>query len=153
MEKMDKLDEMLITMQGGIDNQSITLLLGILGIAITIFTVVYSFMESTKERKRLLFERVNNANGVNNVQDPLLLADLTFTTNRLKDLWKMNLTILTIILVDILNLVLFIVHLLIKNVAWLWYFALVLEIFLVIGCLITLYIYFKNYYDRFVSLV
>lgn len=150
---MDKLDEMLITMQGGIDNQSITLLLGILGIAITIFTVVYSFMESTKERKRLLFERVNNANGVNNVQDPLLLADLTFTTNRLKDLWKMNLTILTIILVDILNLVLFIVHLLIKNVAWLWYFALVLEIFLVIGCLITLYIYFKNYYDRFVSLV
>ena len=37
-----------------VENLAISLILGVLGIAITVFTVVYSFMESTKERRRIL---------------------------------------------------------------------------------------------------
>ena len=57
-----------------IDNLAISLILGILGIAITVFTVVYSFMESTKERKRSLSDQIRNADGT----DPVMESDLQF---------------------------------------------------------------------------
>ena len=65
-----------------IDNLAISLILGILGIAITVFTVVYSFMESTKERKRSLSDRIRNADGT----DPVMESDLQFAISRLIDL-------------------------------------------------------------------
>lgn len=152
MELMDKIDQMLKAMQEGIDNQSVALLLGILGIAITIFTVVYSFMESTKERKRLLFERVNaNANARD--IDPVLRAELSFTTKYLKELWNMNISIIIIIIADVVILALYIVHLIFKDISWLWYIALVLEVLLIVGCLYTLSVYLKQYYSRFVNIV
>lgn len=149
---MDKIDQVLKTMQQGIDGQSISLLLGILGIAITVFTVVYSFMESTKERKRMLFERVNadaNANDVN----PVLRADLIFATNRLSELWNMNKSIIAIIIADILIIAIYIMHLMFKELTWLWYTAVLMEIILILVCLITLYVYLKQYYKRFVNIV
>ena len=149
---MDKIDQMLKTMQQGIDNQSIALLLGILGIAITIFTVVYSFMESTKERKRLLFERVNADANVREV-DPVLRAELTFATKHLTDLWNMNKSIISIIISDVVIIAVYVMHLIFKDVAWLWYVALILEVVLIIGCLYTLSVYLKQYYDRFVNIV
>ena len=103
MELMDKIDQALMTMQQGIDSQSISFLLGILGIAITVFTVVYSFMESTKERKRMLFERVN-ANANADDVDPVLRADLMFATKRLAELWNMNKSIIAIIIADIVTM-------------------------------------------------
>ena len=149
---MDKIDQMLMAMQQGIDSQSIALLLGILGIAITIFTVVYSFMESTKERKRLLFERVNADANAHEV-DPVLRAELAFATQYLKELWKMNKSIMTIIIADIVILAVYVVHLIFKDVSWLWYVALVLEVVLIGGCLYTLYVYLRQYYNRFVNIV
>lgn len=152
MELMDKIGQMLRAMQQGIDSQSIALLLGILGIAITIFTVVYSFMESTKERKRLLFERVNAVANSREV-DPVMRAELTFATKHLTDLWNMNKSIITIIVSDILILAVYIVHLIFKDVLWLWYAALIFEVLLIVGCLCTLSVYLKQYYDRFVKIV
>lgn len=149
---MDKIDQMLTAMQLGIDNQSIALLLGILGIAITIFTVVYSFMESTKERKRLLFERVNLDANAREV-DPALRAELTFATKYLTDLWNMNKSIIAIIIADIVILMVYVMHLIFKDIAWLWYVALTLEVALIAGCLYTLSMYLKQYYDRFVNIV
>ena len=152
MDLMDKIGQMLMAMQQGIDNQSIALLLGILGIAITIFTVVYSFMESTKERKRLLFERVNADANAREV-DPVLRAELTFATKHLTDLWNMNKSIIVIIILDIIILSLYMIHLIFKDVAWLWYVALISEAFLVIMCLYTLSVYLRHYYCRFVNIV
>lgn len=152
MELMDKIDQMLMAMQQGIDSQSIALLLGILGIAITIFTVVYSFMESTKERKRLLFERVNADANAHEV-DPVLRAELAFATQYLTELWKMNKSIMTIIVADIVILAVYVVHLIFKEVSWLWYVALALEVVLIGGCLYTLYVYLRQYYNRFVNIV
>ncbi len=152
MELMDRIDQMLKAMQKGIDNQSITLLLGILGIAITIFTVVYSFMESTKERKRLLFERVNADANAREV-DPALRAELSFATQHLTDLWNMNKSIIVIIVSDIAILVLYIIHLIFKDVTWLWYVALTSEVALIMSCLYTLSVYLRQYYNRFVKIV
>lgn len=149
---MDKIDQMLVAMQQWIDNQSVALLLGILGIAITIFTVVYSFMESTKERKRLLFKHVNAVANAREV-DPVLRAELSFATKHLTDLWNMNKSIITIIISDIIILAVYIVHLIFKDISWLWYVALLFEVFLIVGCLYTLSVYLKQYYDRFVNIV
>lgn len=149
---MDKIGQMLTAIQQGIDNQSIALLLGILGIAITIFTVVYSFMESTKERKRLLFERVNADANAREV-DPILRAELTFATKHLTNLWNMNKSIIAIIISDIVILAVYVVHLIFKDIAWLWYVALALEVALIVGCLYTLSLYLKQYFDRFVNIV
>ncbi len=149
---MDKIDQMLMAMQKGIDNLSVSLLLGILGIAITIFTVVYSFMESTKERKRLLFKQVNANANVREV-DPVLRAELAFATQYLAELWNMNKSIMTIIIADIIILALYIVHLIFKDVSWLWYLVLVLEVALIGSCLYTLSVYLRQYYKRFVNIV
>lgn len=149
---MDKIDHMLRTMQLGIDNQSVALMLGILGIAITAFTVVYSFMESTKERKRILFKRVN-ADENKHELDPVVRAELTFATKYLTELWNMNKSIITIIISDILIFSLYMVHLIIKEAMWLWYIALVLEVLLIVYCLYVLYSYLRQYYDRFVDIV
>ena len=152
MELMDKIGQMLMAMQKGIDNQSVALLLGILGIAITIFTVVYSFMESTKERKRLLFERVNADANAREI-DPVLRAELTFATKYLTDLWNMNKSIIAIIISDIVILAVYVAHLIFKDITWLWYVALTLEMALIVCCLYTLSVYLKQYYDRFVKIV
>lgn len=152
MELMDKIEQTVKAMQQGIDTQSISLLLGILGVAITVFTVVYSFMESTKERKRLLFDRVNAVENVNDM-DPVLRADLSFATKRLTELWNMNKVIVSIIISDIVIMGIYIVHLMFKEIEWLWYTSVVLEILLIILCLITLYVYIKQYYNRFVNIV
>lgn len=149
---MDKIGQMLMAMQKGIDNQSVALLLGILGIAITIFTVVYSFMESTKERKRLLFERVNADANAREI-DPVLRAELTFATKYLTDLWNMNKSIIAIIISDIVILAVYVAHLIFKDITWLWYVALTLEMALIVCCLYTLSVYLKQYYDRFVKIV
>ena len=145
MGSMDRIGQTCKTMQN-IDDLSIALLLGILGISITIFTVVYSFMESTKEKKRLLHERANaNAREV----DPVLMAELIFATKYLTDLWKINKFVISIIIAVIMILILYIFHLFYYEIVWIWYFVLILEVVLIVGCLYTLYAYLKLYYERF----
>lgn len=149
---MDKIWRTLVEMQKGIDNLSLSLLLGILGIAITIFTVVYSFMESTKERKRLLYDRINADANIREV-DPVLRADFKFAAKHLTDLWITNKSIIAIIIADIVIVAIYIVHMTFKDSVWLWLIALGSESLLIIVCLITLYVYLKQYYKRFINVV
>ena len=149
MELMDKIGQLLKSMMTTIDVQSISILFGILGIAITIFTVIYSFMESTKERKRILCERAEAAHG----KDPVTMADLSFTTQHLSSLWKMNLSVVGIIISDIVILGIYLMHMMLNDIAWLWYVALAMETVLIVACLITLSVYLRQYYKRFAKIV
>lgn len=149
---MDKIWGVLTEMQKGIDNLSLSLLLGILGIAITIFTVVYAFMESTKERKRLLYDSINAGANIREV-DPVLRADFNFAAKHLTDLWITNKRIMAIIIADIVIIALYIIHMAFKDSGWLWFVALSAEFLLIIVCLITLSVYLKQYYKRFINVV
>lgn len=128
-----------------IDNLSISLLLGILGISITIFTVIYSFMESTKQRKRDLGDRIS----LLQVPDPVLETDLAFTIDYLKRLKNTNVSILVIIIADILITGVYAVHMVLSQISVLWYIAMVLVLVLIVCCLLCLFIYLRQYHQRF----
>lgn len=146
---MDKVGQLLTDKMSIIDGQSISILLGILGIAITIFTVIYSFMESTRERKRLLCDRAAAERG----SDPVTMADLAFTTQHLSSLWRMNLSMICVILIDIIILGVYLIHMMFKDIVWLWYLALFMEINLIVACLIIFSVYLRQYYKRFMNIV
>ena len=138
-------DNILLIMQLTIDNLSISLLLGILGISITIFTVIYSFMESTKQRKRDLGDRIS----LLQVPDPVLETDLAFTIDYLKRLKNTNVSILVIIIADILITGVYAVHMVLSQISVLWYIAMVLVFVLIVCCLLCLFIYLRQYHQRF----
>lgn len=128
-----------------IDNLAISLILGILGIAITVFTVVYSFMETTKERKRSLSDRIRNANGI----DPVLESDLQFAITRLIGLRRMNYVVIAIIILDILTFAAYALHLLYAEECWLKLISLILLDVLTVLCIVALVMYLVQYHNRF----
>lgn len=145
MEIQNNVSQILESMQSVIDNISMSLLLGILGIAITIFTVIYSFMETAKQRKRELSDRT----ALLTETDPVLQSDLHFTIGYLKRLKRMNMAIFIIIIVDIVTFAIFSIHMLLKESCPLWYVSIVLESLFIVGCLIVLIVYFCQYFKRF----
>ena len=128
-----------------VDDLAISLIWGILGIAITVFTVVYSFMESTKERKRSLSDRIRNANDI----DPVLESDLQFAITRLIGLRRMNYVVIAIIIMDILTLCMFAAHMVFNGECWLKITSVSLLGILVVLCVIALVIYLIQYHNRF----
>lgn len=128
-----------------IDSISLSLLLGLLGIAITIFTVIYSFMETAKQRKNDIGKMVS----LKEETDPVLDSDLGFTIGYLKRMKKMNSFIIAIIIADILITVCYIVHMLLPHINVIWYIALISESLLFFGSLICLFIYLYQYFQRF----
>ena len=148
MVLMDRMHNIMLRMDNFINNQSMSLLLGILGIAITIFTVVYSFMENTKEKKKLLFDQINENNN-DQTLNPHIRAEYSFAQAYLKNLWKINLAVALIILADILIIVIYSIHMVFKDNVWIWYLTLLAEASLIVSCLYTLYRYLKQYKKRF----
>jgi hypothetical protein len=132
-------------MMANIDNLSISLILGILGIAITVFTVIYSFMETTKERRRVLSDWVRNSNEVN----PVMESDLQFAIKRLKELKRMNLMVLAIAFCDIVAFVVYAAHLVFNDVFWLSLTSIVMIAILAVLCIIALVAYLAQYFKRF----
>ncbi len=128
-----------------IDNLAISLILGILGIAITVFTVVYSFMESTKERKRSLSDRIRNSNDV----DPVIGSDLQFAITRLIGLRRINYVVIAIIILDILTFAAYALHLIYTGVSWLELTSLILLGVLTVLCIVALVMYLVQYHNRF----
>lgn len=128
-----------------IDNLAISLILGILGIAITVFTVVYSFMESTKERKRSLSDRIRNADGT----DPVMASDLKFAITRLIDLRRINYVVIGIIILDIVTFCIYALHLIYAEVSWLELTSLILLGILTVLCIVALVMYLVQYHNRF----
>lgn len=148
METTSNICHSLSSIESTIDSLSVSLLLGILGIAITIFTVIYSFMESTKQRKRELGDRI----ALLEQPDPILESDLTFAIDYLKQLRNMNMAIIAILIIDIVVIAAYFAHVLMSDIKELWYIALGLEILLIIVCLATLFIYLRQYHQRFHSI-
>lgn len=58
-------------------NSEIAVALGILGISITIFTVIYSFIENKLEDKKKMERQLH----ISEVQDPYKRAELKFVNN------------------------------------------------------------------------
>ena len=127
------------------DNLAIALILGILGIAITVFTVIYSFMESTKERKRSLSDIIRNSAEA----QPVLESDLCFARVRLKDLKKMNNFVVLIIVCDILAFVVYSVRLVLHDVCWLKITSILFLVILSALSIVFLMGYLIQYYKRF----
>lgn len=130
-----------------IDNICISLLLGILGIAITIFTVVYSFMENNKQIIRNLKDEIKNSE----IIDPVKESDLLFANKYMSRMKSMNKVLIGIIIVDIFLFILFCVYLSLKSTT-LRYYAYGTTLFLMLGCVITLYIYLSQYISRYKNL-
>ena len=128
-----------------IDNLAISLILGILGIAITVFTVVYSFMESTKERKRSLSDRIRNADGT----DPVMESDLQFAITRLIDLIRMNYVVIGIIILDIVTFCIYAAHMIYNSECGLKITAVSLLGILAVLCIVALVMYLVQYHNRF----
>lgn len=128
-----------------IDNLAISLILGILGIAITVFTVVYSFMESTKERKRSISDRIR----ISTEDDPVMASDLQFAIKRLKDLKWMNYVVIIIIILDIVTFCIYATHMIYNSECWLKITAVSLLGILIILCFVTLLMYLLQYHNRF----
>lgn len=131
-----------------IDTLSISLLLGILGIAITVFTVIYSFMENTKERKRNIGDRVRN----NQQSDPVLETDLRFAIDYLYGLRKMNYWVMSIIIADIIVLIIYTAHMVLPTSRIVSFMAYGLLALLLFVCLTVLAIYFAQYLKRYKSI-
>ena len=85
---------------------AISLLFGILGIGITIFTVIYSFMETTLEKVKNLDVLIQQSKTSN----PRIEAEYQFSKSYLSRLRIMNRWILGLIVGDIGVLVLFTLH-------------------------------------------
>lgn len=142
--KIDSINT-ICSLQSNIDSLSLSLLLGILGIAITIFTVIYSFMESTKQRKRELGDRISLLTD----PDPVLESDLGFTMEYLRRMRRMNIAIIAIIITDIIAILCYGAHMVMLDFSWLWYSSIIIEIVLFLGCLVTLFLYLLQYHRRF----
>ena len=135
-------------MMDTVDNLTISLILGVLGIAITVFTVIYSFMESTKERRRALSDKIRNSRDV----DPVMASDLQFAIKRLSALKKMNKIVLTIVFCDIIAFVTYVTHHVFKEEEWLVVLSIIMLVVLTILCLVALVAYLMQYYKRFKGL-
>lgn len=127
------------------DNLAIAFILGILGIAITVFTVIYSFMESAKERKRSLGDIIRNSAEA----QPVLESDLQFAIVRLKNLKRMNNFVVWIIVCDILAFVVYSIHLVLHDVCWLKIASILLLVILCALSIVFLTVYLLQYYKRF----
>lgn len=136
---------MTVEMMDVIDNIAMSLILGILGIAITVFTVIYSFMESTKDRKRSLSDAIRSSNEV----DPVRESDLRFAIQRLIDMRRMNYIVITIVVLDVLTFTLYAGHMIFKNISWLKLTSLVLLGILIALCVVAMVAYMVQYYNRF----
>ena len=141
MELFNDMPAELIT---SIDNICISLLLGILGIAITIFTVVYSFMESNKQAIRRITDDIK----MSEIKDPVKQADLLFATGYMSRMKRVNYTLIAIIISDIILFVFFCIYLSIKTIV-LQTISYILILFLFLACLLSLYFYLRQYISRY----
>lgn len=141
MELFNDMPAELIT---SIDNICISLLLGILGIAITIFTVVYSFMENNKQAIRRITDDIK----MSEIKDPVKQADLLFATGYMSRMKRANYTLIAIIISDIILFVFFCIYLSIKTIV-LQTISYILILFLFLACLLSLYFYLRQYISRY----
>lgn len=89
-----------------IEQQAISILLSILGIAVTIFTVIYSFVYSDKGKLKELAEEIKQLTERN----PVLEAERLFMTKKIQFYKGINCWVVILIALTLLSLVFFIIH-------------------------------------------
>ena len=127
------------------NDTAIAILLGILGIAITIFTVIYSFMEGARQRAKDLDIALQLSTG----PEPRTEAEYQFTKSYLQRLRTMNRWVLGLIIGDVVTFILFSCHILQgQNVYLLIVAFAVLGLYLIL-CTGVFAIYIWQYRQRF----
>lgn len=118
----------------------LSIVLGILGIAITIFTVIYSFLGSKQHQKKLVERSIH----ISKTEDPYLHAELKFMRQYINRNKKINCIIIKIIYVSIMLAVLLLTNIFFIN-KWLF---MITEfcIALYALCFISLLIYYIHIY-------
>lgn len=89
-----------------IEQQAISILLSILGIAVTIFTVIYSFVYSDNGKLKELAEEIKQLTERN----PVLEAERLFMTKKIQFYKRINCWVVILIALTLLSLVFFIIH-------------------------------------------
>lgn len=128
-----------------IDNTCISILLGLLGIAITIFTVIYSFMESNKQSIRNLKEKERYATDTN----PVIKSDLFFATRYMTSLKRTNNLLILYIVVDIIILAVLGMSMFMQSLNGIKIYVYIATFVYVLSCFLFLCFYVRNYYKRF----
>lgn len=121
----------------------LSVVLGILGIAITIFTVIYSFLESKIRQKKMAQRSVH----IGKTTDPYLLAELKFMRlyiNRNKDL---NSVIVKIIFASLLIALLLFINILIVN-KYFFFFTQFVSIFYALYFVVFIIRYIRSYFKE-----
>lgn len=103
---MEWIEEFLNNYSQILDSLCLSLILGILGIAITIFTVVYSFMENTREKIRKYKKEINHSPREVN---PITKSNLMFAEKYWLNMRRINYMLLWIIIPDIFLFICFVI--------------------------------------------
>lgn len=132
-----------------LDTLCLSLILGILGIAITIFTVVYSFMENTKDKIRKYKDDITHSEDEIN---PVTKSNLRFAEKSWSKMRRINNMLLWIIIPSIFILILYVLSQLIE-IAILYFVAYVLTTLLLSYSIIVVLIYIYDYYHKYRNFV
>lgn len=126
------------------DSLCLSIILGIFGVAITIFTVVFSFMENNREKIRTNRKIINNALGA---VLPTANSDLVFAEINMSKMKHTNNMLLLIIIIDSILLIYYIISQLINNniVRFISYF---LTAALLLYSLIVVFKYIYDYWTK-----
>ncbi len=128
-----------------LDTLCLSLILGILGIAITIFTVVYSFMENTRDKIRKYQEEITHSQ---REVDPITKSSLRFAEEYWRKMRRTNNLLLWIIIPDILLFIIFVVSQFIGNPIF-SIISYVLTAILLLYSVIVVLIYIYDYYHKY----
>lgn len=126
------------------DSLCLSLILGILGVAITIFTVVFSFMENNREKISNYKHIINNGMGAT---FPTANSSLIFAENNMLKMKHINNKLLLIIIIDCSLLIFFIVAQLINN-NYVRLFLYILTALLLSFSIIVIFIYIYDYWKK-----
>lgn len=144
---MDMCNALPDTFFSTLDNICVSLLLGVLGIAITIFTVVYSFMESNKQVIRALTDKITTSEN----EDPVTRSDLFFAKKYMQRMKRMNKYLIAIIVIDINLFVLLCVNLASNGHFLLRILTYCSTFLLMLFCLFVLSVYIRQYTNRYTN--
>lgn len=124
-------------------NSEIAIALGILGISITIFTVIYSFIENRLEEKKKIERQLHIAD----VQDPYKSAELIFVNSYIKRNKYLNKFFVWLIWFSIID-----IFVLVANFFWynliLFIFSQVLSLIYFLSFIICILYYIYRYGRR-----
>ena len=126
------------------DSLCLSLILGILGVAITIFTVVFSFIENNNEKISNFKHIINNGMGAT---FPTANSSLRFAENNMLKMKHINNKLILIIIIDCSLLISFIVAQLINN-NYVRLFLYILTALLLSFSIIVIFKYIYDYWKK-----